>query len=222
MPAAHTFLRPGDPEFALLESRVVKYEFDPRAAVQAIEALGYTRGSDGIFRDASGARLTVEIRSSALDSLRKAKLAVADYWQRTGVAVNPVDDPESRRSDVEYRATFPGFDTRRGTSGVEDFKFFRSSEARLKEGGYVGQNVSNYMSPELDALIDRYLVTIPYSDRMQIGGDIVHHLTDQVLPLLTYYDAQATIVGKRLQNVAIHTAADSTNTWNVQDWDVAS
>ena len=123
---------------------------------------------------------------------------------------------------MEYRATFPGFDTRRGTTGVDDFKFFRSSEARLIENGYVGQNVSNYMSPELDALIDRYLVTIPIGDRMQLAGEIVHHLTDQVLPIVTYYDAQPTVVGRRLQNVAVHIAADSTNTWNVEEWDVAA
>jgi peptide/nickel transport system substrate-binding protein len=220
MAAAHTFILPNDPEYASLQASIVSYEYDPRRATEAIEALGYTRASDGIFRDAAGRRLTVEIRSSLLDTLRKSKLTVADYWQRVGVAVNPVDSPEALQRDVEYRATFPGFDTRRGTNGVDDFKFLRSSEARLPENGFVGGNVSNYMNPELDALIDRYLVTIPRAERMQVAGQIVRHITDQVIPLLTFYDATPTIVGARLRNVASSVSSGATNTWNAHHWDV--
>jgi peptide/nickel transport system substrate-binding protein len=222
MSVAHTFILPNDPEYPDVEGSIVRYEYDPRGAGQMIEGLGYTRGSDGGFRDPTGRRLTVEIRSSGLDTNQKAKLAVADYWQRVGVAVTPVDDPESLRRDAEYRATFPGFDTRRGTTGVEDFKFFRSSEARLPENRFVGQNVSNYMNPEMDALIDRYLVSIPRADRIQVAGQIVHHLTDQVIPLVTFYDAIPTIVGARLRNVPTSTATGATNTWNAHEWDVAT
>lgn len=220
MAAAHTFILPNDPEYSSLQASIVSYEYDPRRATEAIEALGYARASDGIFRDAAGRRLTVEIRSSLLDTLRKSKLTVADYWQRVGVAVNPVDSPEALQRDVEYRATFPGFDTRRGTNGVDDFKFLRSSEARLPENGFVGGNVSNYMNPELDALIDRYLVTIPRAERMQVAGQIVRHITDQVIPLLTFYDATPTIVGARLRNVASSVSSGATNTWNAHQWDV--
>ncbi len=231
LPVGHSYILPNDPEYAELQGRIVRYAYDPRRATEMIEALGYARGPDGFFRADSagrpdlaatdaGGRLTVEIRASQLDMNRKTKLAVADYWQRIGVAVNPVEDPESRRRDVEHRATFPGFDTVGGASGVDSFKFYRSSEARLPQNGYVGRNVSNYMNPELDGLIDRYHVTIPRSERMQVAGQIVHHLTDQVIPIPTFHDGNPTLVGGRLRNVAANVAAGGTNTWNAHEWDV--
>jgi peptide/nickel transport system substrate-binding protein len=231
LPVGHSYILPNDPEYAELQSSIVRYAYDPRRATEMVEALGYVRGTDGFFRaDAAGrpevaageagGRLTVEIRASQLDMNRKTKLAVADYWQRIGVAVNPVEDPESRRRDVEHRATFPGFDTVGGASGVDSFKFYRSSEARLPQNGYVGRSVSNYMNPELDVLIDRYQVTIPPTERMQVAGQIVHHLTDQVIPLPTFHDGNPTLVGGRLRNVAANVSAGGTNTWNAHEWDV--
>ncbi len=213
---AHSFILPDDPEHSDLQASIVRYEYDPRSAAQAVEALGYTRAADGIFRDSVGERLTVEIRSSQLDILNKSKLAVADYWQRIGVAVTPLTESETQRANPENRATFPGFETRRGTSGTSDFKYLRSSEARIRERGFIGQNVSNYMNSDFDALIDRFFVTIARPERMEVGRQIVHHLTDQVIPLLTYYDVGTRIVGGRLQNVAMKGNA----VWGAQTWDV--
>lgn len=84
----------------------------------------------------------------------------------------------------------------------------------------MGASVTNYMSPELDALIDRYLVTIPRGERMQVAGQIVHHLTDQVIGLLTFYNGYPTVVGKRLKNVATSVPDGATNTWNAHEWDI--
>jgi hypothetical protein len=162
----------------------------------------------------------VEIRASQLDMNRKTKLATADYWGRVGVATSLVEDSEARRRDVEHRATFPSFDTVGGASGVSSFKFHRSSEARLPSNGYVGRSVSNYQNLELDILIDRYLVTIPRPERMRVAGQIVHHLTDQVIPLPMFHDGNPTLVSSRLKNVASNVSAGGTNTWNAHLWDV--
>jgi ABC-type transport system substrate-binding protein len=228
LPVGHSYILPNDPEYAELQGSVVRYEYNPRRAIEQIEAMGYVRGADGSFRadgagrpDASAdGRLTVEIRSSQLDMNRKTKLTVADYWQRVGVAVTPFEDSESMRRDTQHRATYPGFDTVGGSSGVDSFKFYRSSEARYPQNGYVGRNVSNYVNPELDALIERYLVTVPRSERMQVAGQIVHHLTDQLIPIPTFHDGNPTIVGGRMKNVAVDVSSGGTNTWNAHEWDI--
>lgn len=46
---AHVFLNPNEPEYREIEPRIVKYDYDPRLAVQLIEQLGYARGADGTF-----------------------------------------------------------------------------------------------------------------------------------------------------------------------------
>jgi ABC-type transport system substrate-binding protein len=134
--------------------------------------------------------------------------------------VNVVDDPPNRRGDNEYRAMYPGFDMSRGNSGTEAFRTFHSSEARGAQNRYIGQNVPNYVNPELDALIDRFYVTIPRTERLRVAGDIVHHLTDQVIVMDQFYDATTTAVGNRLVNVAARVARGGTNTWNAHEWDV--
>jgi peptide/nickel transport system substrate-binding protein len=56
----HSYLSPSDaPEYQAMSGRVVRYEFDPRQAAQLLDGLGYTRGVDGVLRDASGARLAL-------------------------------------------------------------------------------------------------------------------------------------------------------------------
>jgi peptide/nickel transport system substrate-binding protein len=229
LPVGHSYILPNDPEYADLQGSIVRYVYDPRRAVEMIEAMGYSRATDGFFRaDAAGrpdagtdGRLTVEIRSSQLDMNRKTKLSVADFWQRVGVAVTPFEDPESLRRNTQHRATYPGFDTVGGAGGVDAFKFYRSSEARYPSNNYVGRNVSNYVSAELDALIDRYLVTVPRTERMRVAGEIVHHLTDQVIPIPTFHDGNPTIVGGRMKNVAVEVSSGGTNTWNAHEWDVS-
>jgi hypothetical protein len=182
-----------------------------------IAALGYTKGSDGIFRDAAGQRLSVELHSGPTDILMKTKLSAASHWQQLGVAVTPVNDSDAQRSDVRYRATMPGFDTARFGS-VTAIRNFKSSEARLPERGYVGLNTAGYMNADLDALIDRYYVTIPRPERMQAVGQIVHHLSDQVVPLLMFYDLSAVAIGARMRNVA----SQGNLVWNAVGWDVSA
>ncbi len=217
---AHTQVTPSDPEYPDVIGRAVRYEYDPRRTAEIMEGLGYTRAADGMYRDGRGERLAIEYRSSPMDILRKTKLVVADYWQSVGVTVNVVDDPPNRRGDNEYRAMYPGFDMSRGNSGTEAFRTFHSSEARGPHNRYIGQNVPNYVNPELDALIERFYVTIPRAERLRVAGDIVHHLTDQVIVMDQFYDATPTAVSSRLLNVSTKVARGGTNTWNAHEWDV--
>ena len=152
------------PEYRELIGRAVRHDYDPRRTAQIMEGMGYARASDGIYRDPRGERLVVEYRSSPMDILRKTKLVVADYWQGVGVAVNVVDSPRTAAATMD-RAMYPAFDMSRGNAGTEAFRTFHSSEARGAHNRYIGQNVPNYVNPELDALIDRFYVTIPRDER---------------------------------------------------------
>ncbi len=212
---ADTFIGPAEPQYANVKGSAVRYAYDPRAAAEAIEALGFTKGSDGMFRDAAGQPLNVQLHSGPTDILMKTKLSAASHWQQVGVTVTPVNDSDAQRSDVKYRATMPGFDTARfGT--VTAIRNFKSSEVRLPERGYVGLNTSGYINSDLDALIDRYYVTIPLAERNQVVGQIVHHLSDQVVPLLMFHDLTAVAIGQRMRNVSWQ----GNQLWNAVGWDV--
>jgi ABC-type transport system substrate-binding protein len=220
--AAHTTIVPGTPEYDILQSSVVRYEHDPRRAGETIQTFGYVAGSDGMFRGPEGQKLSIEVRSDAVDTLQTAALSAVAFWQRLGIAAEYLVVPVQRQSDNEYRATFTGFDTTRSAGGLRGFMSFHSSQVRTPETRYSGSNFPGYANPDYDALVERYLMAIPREERMRVAGQIVHHITDQLLCLPLYYTVTSTMIASRLLNVPARVPMDYTVTWNAAEWDIRS
>lgn len=216
---AHSFLAPNEPEYRAIEHLIVRYPYDPRRAAQLIESLGYQRGGEGFFADAAGRRLSVQIKANAGDDLRrKILLAMADQWRQAGVDVDPFIVPQQRLSDSEFVANFPGFWITQRPNQLIRLSDLHSSQAPLPGNGYTGANISRYMNPEFDALIDRFAVTLSQEERTQIVGQIMHHMTDQMLIMGLFYTIEPILVNNRVVNVfARHSLA--THAWNAHEWD---
>jgi len=219
---AHSILNPNQPQYREIEANLPRYDYDPRKATQMIEALGYTRGPDGIFRDASGQRLLVELRTTAqYDVQRGAMLAVADYWQRVGAASETIMVPTQRQRDAQYRATFPAFELLNGPpSDVGELAGMHSSRARVPENNFVGSTHSRYMSPELDALIDRYFVTVPMQERLQLVGQIAYQMSEVLFVMPLFYTPGPIAIGNRIVGASATKAPETSPLWNVHQWDV--
>lgn len=217
----HNFLNPGEPEFQDTESSVVRYDYDLRRAAQLIEGLAYTRGSDGTFRDAANQQLAIEIwtvMSSPINE--KSVLAVAGHWQRAGVRGTLVPVPVQRQQDREYRSTLPGFDLAGGGGGDVAFLLrLRSSEAPVPENNFMGRNKTRYRNAELDGLIERFFVAIPWQERMDLLRRIVHHVTDQVVFLPLFYTVEPSVASSRVQHLSSSRPARGTLAWNSHEWD---
>ena len=95
------------------EGGIVKYPYDPRQAAQMIEALGFTKGGDGFYQDASGQQLKLELRATQGDINPKTMFAAADFLQRNGIAIESTVIPLQLATNNEYRATFPAFSSPR-------------------------------------------------------------------------------------------------------------
>ena len=220
---AHSYVNPDDAAYPAVAASVVRYEYDPARAGQMIEALGYQKGPDGIYRDASGRRLEMEPRTTDGDLLRqKVLLSVSDYWQRLGIAAEPFIVPRQRAQDQEYRATFPAFEIVRQPNTQAALASLHSRAARLPENNFVGvggTNYARYMNAELDGLVDRFFVTIDDRPRAEVLGQIVRHISDQLNVLGLFYAANPTMIANKL--VAVTTRnQQSTEAWNAHLWDV--
>lgn len=225
VPIAHSYLSPNQPEYTQIEGRLVRYEFDPRRAVQAFEALGYARSSDGTLRDPAAQRVEIEIRNIGLEISRKAMFAVADYWQRLGMAAPTVVIPPQRVADYEYRATFPGFQLFNQPNDIRGLPNLHSSRARLPENSYSVPGAGNharYMTPEFDALLDRFYGTIPRQERVQALGEIAYHISDQLNLMGLFYNATPEMIASRVLNISTDRASLSIITWNAHEWDAAT
>src|SRR5439155_12067030 len=110
VPVADTILSPDDPEYREIQSSIVRYPYDPRQAMEILDGMGLAKGADGFYRDASGQRLTVEVRTRTHVLREKIQQVIADEWGRIGIVGQPALVPEQGISnDRAYGATFPGF-----------------------------------------------------------------------------------------------------------------
>ena len=217
VPVADSFISPMDPDYAQIQPTVVRYPYDTRTAVDLIQSVGYTRGPDGAFLDpATGRKVSVELRTTAHELREKLQLVLGDYWQNVGVGMDPVVIPRQRAADREYRATSLSFDFRFNPPEVTRY---HSSQVPLPENDYRGSNSARYRNPDLDALLDQYVVTIPKGDRTRLLAQIIHHMTDQLVVVPLFHDAEPVLIGNRLVNVGAK-RGDSLQGWNAQEWDV--
>jgi len=215
---AHSPLVPTEPEYKELESQIVRFDYDPRRAAQIIEGLGYSRGSDGFFLDERGQRLTIEGRTNAGDDLKdKLLFTSADLWQRAGVTVETYIVPRQAASDRELRSTYPGFDLVRQPF---DPLRYHTAEAPLPSNRFQGNNRGRYMNAELDAIVDRYYVTIARPERLRVLGQMLHHISDQAVILGTLYGQEPILISNKLVNVAVSLPQRVVDTWNAAEWDL--
>jgi peptide/nickel transport system substrate-binding protein len=222
VPVADSYLQPNQPQYREIEDRIMRYEYDPRRAGQVIQDLGYAKGPDDMFRDGSGQPLGVEIRGSGVDGIRPI-LAIADYWRRAGVATDTVAVPPQRQLDKEYISTYPGFHVNQRANDVGGLATLHSSNAALPENNWTGEFNVRYINPEFDSLINRFYGTIPQDERTQVLGQIIYHVSDQLNLMGLYYGTRPVMIGNRLLNVAATKAPfNDRQSWNAQDWDVAS
>lgn len=220
---AHTWVGPDTLEHREIEAWVVKYPYDPRRATQMVEALGYTRGTDGVFVDASGQRLRVSIWTTTRAEMQpKITQVLADSFKQIGVEPEPNFIPPQQIGDREYRAQFPAFEMILGPNGLraEDVMRYHSSNTPLPENGFrVTGNNARYRSAELDALLERYITTIPRAERVQTLGQIVRHQTDLLTVMGLVYDVDITLYHGRIANVRSR-GDRATQAWNAHEWEL--
>jgi peptide/nickel transport system substrate-binding protein len=221
MPVAHSFLNPKAPEYSLLATGEVRYTFDPRRAADLLAEVGYQRGADGLFRDASAQPLALELRTIDDRGIQEKSLfTIVDSWQRIGITTEGVLIPRQRQPDRPYRATFPGLEMVRQGSDLDQPARAHSAQIPLPENSFTGNNRSRYRNPTFDSLVDRYLVTIPVPDRLEIMRQIVQHMTEQVVWMGIFYDSEPMFISTRTADVAPATARPGTPAWNAHLWGV--
>jgi peptide/nickel transport system substrate-binding protein len=215
VPVAHVILNPNDAVYKDIEPSIVKYDFDPRQASQMIQALGYVRGSDGLFRDPAGQKLEVELRTSATrDVSNKSVLAIGDYWQRAGVATSVNVTPAALARDPEYRVTFPGFELAQNPNTILQLDSYGPDPT-----GAVRRGRNSYRNAELDGLIATLFVTVNAPERTPILRQIFAHMTGNATVLGIFYGADPFLIGKGLQNVSPGNQ-EARMAWNAEKWDV--
>jgi peptide/nickel transport system substrate-binding protein len=212
-------MAPSEQGFKDVQSAIVRYPYDTERAGQLFSELGYRRGPDGMLRDAAGQTLNIENRTNnQLDTQVKAAAIVSSFWKEAGVNVDEIVYGQQRVADREYRHTRPGFETLGFGLPAESFALYHTKQIPRPESGFLGQNRTRYSNPEYDALLDKYYVTIPMPERIEVLRQIIHHFTDQLVVLPFAYTTNHVALSKKLKNVTGR-GANNTEGWNAEKWE---
>jgi peptide/nickel transport system substrate-binding protein len=221
VPVANGPLDVSSREFKATEASLVKYDYNPRRATEILQGIGYTPGSDGMLRDASGPLGPVEVRGYASRDIQvKSVFPVADNWQRIGVAAEPQVLSAQQASDPQDQATFRSFLLVRQDYHLNRLVAYHSSEARLPERNYSGTNNSRYSNPDMDAFVERYQATVPWPERMEAAGQILRQMTDDLAVMPLFFDMEVALVSNRVRNATPLLAEGSSRYWNAHEWEI--
>lgn len=218
---SHLIVSRAMPEYDAVEAAAVRYEYDPRKAAQMLEEIGLRRGADGLYQEASGQRLSFDIRGLESDPQERvrATVVVADYWKRLGLDVSPFLVPPQQASDRQYISEFPTFFLSACTSTYDRVtNCFHSSQARTERTRFNGPNRSRYMNPELDALLEKFITTIPLQERVQPLREAIRIETEQAIWMGLFRGAYNTLISNRLGNRQLDTYRSDSSFAHL--WDV--
>lgn len=172
-----------------------------------------------MFRDSANRPLSMEVRSLPTETDTRILFIAADFWKRAGIAIEPVVIPQQQTEDREYRAKFPTFSIQRGGYGPAQIPRYGTAQSPTAENRYSGPQLSGYSNAEFDALRARFQATIPTRERVQVFGDIVNHMTENVITLPLFYEVSTHLVTNRASNI-LPNHKDSTIAWNSHLWDL--
>jgi hypothetical protein len=126
---------------------------------------------------------------------------------------------QAQGTDQEYRAKFPTFELLRGIS-IDSVTNFHTRQQKTAANNWRGGN-GGYSNAAYDQLLDRYQVTIPIPQRVQLLGDLVHHISDQVVVQVLFWDVEPILISNRIQGVTARHRGSS-HAWNASEWDLRS
>lgn len=208
---AYLLIADRGPDYEAINPSVPRYEFDLRRSAQLIEPLGFTRGSDGLFRDPANRELSVPIWAGDEQDLA---LAVSEYWRRVGVTAPPNVVP--RGADRSVMPSRPAYQMAKLQTTLDTR--LHSSEAPLPSNGFRGSNRSRYMNPEFDALLDRHFSEIRPAEQRRLLGEVVKHIAENQVITQLFYDVVPQMMNKRVTNVTPRSTLSQA--WDSHLWDV--
>jgi len=197
----------------------------PRRATQLVEGYGYERGADGAFRDSSGQRLTLEMRTRGGDDLQEKTLfGASGYFQQLGITIEPLVFSALRANDREFRSTHPGMEVVRQPSGGDALSRYDGRDVPTAENNYRGVNRTRYRNAELDALIDRFVTTLEEPERDRIEGQMLQIVTQDAVLAPLFVASRASAVRRGISGLKPTAGtpivvANYYNSWNILEWD---
>ena len=183
---AYMVLAPGNAAFGPAEAAVTRYPYDVNRATQLLTEAGWTRGTDGILRNASGDRFDLGVRVTEGTLNNKEAAVMSEFWRAIGINTEIDLMPRALQNDQEYRAKFPGVASS-SPMGIDALDRFRSDNIPSDANRWRGGNRGGYSNPMVDRLASQFYSTVEVAPRTAVHVQLLKLLSDEVATMPWYY-----------------------------------
>lgn len=213
----HFWLASDDPAFPAVDRAAHKYDFDPRRAAALLQEAGWTRGGDGLLRDAAGEALVMPLVAQFTDLEQKQATIAADNWKALGVQSELRVMTLAQQRDREFRSKIPAVGFQNRTMRY-DGMVWTSDLVTTPENRWRGSNYIGYVNPVLDELWPKVLGTPDPHQREGILVEALRAMTADAVVNVTHIEPapiayRAGIVGPRQP-----WSETGAFVWNVWEW----
>ena len=200
---------------------VPKYAYDPAKAAELLDAAGWDVLEDGMRHDASGARLTLQLMTTAGNKTRElVEQVLQSQWREVGIEVTIKNEP----ARVFFGQTiaqrrFPALGMYAWLSSPEAIPrtTLHSSAIPTEANNWSGQNAPGFVNAEMDTLIDKTEVELDAEVRKDYWRRMQQIYAEELPVLPLYYRAEPYIVPSWLEGIE-PTGHQATTTLWIEHW----
>ncbi len=219
VPVADTFVNPLEEMYAT--DGVATYPYDPARARALLAEAGWTPGPDGICRDASGKRLSLELSTTAGVRARELQEQILQSdWHKIGVETIIRNEPARTLfgETLRHRA-FGGMVMFSWSSSIESSprQTLSSGQIPTAANNWGGGNYTGFHDAKMDSDIDAVERELDPAKRRVIWADIQRIYADRlpVLPML--FGSEAHVWPHWLKGV-VPTGHNQPTSLHAEDW----
>jgi peptide/nickel transport system substrate-binding protein len=209
---------PRVPFYAEIDRVIARYPYDPRRVQHYLESAGYQKGSDGVFVDGAGERLTVGVWTSSGAKNERQGQVLAAGLKQAGIdaAVNVI--PAQQVATQSVRALSPGLHIETGPS-INPYEQFVSTAIPTAENRWRGNNLGGWANADYDRLYEAFARTLNPSEQVQAIAAMERTLTEQVGAIPLFFDIVVTArTGNLAGPIARETPNSGQNYHRIEHW----
>ncbi len=204
---AYTLASDGFPYYPEMEKAVLKHTYDPRRAQELMTEAGWTRGTDGFFRDGSGERFNIEVATSSGGKNEQEAAVYVDGLRGVGFDAFQYAIPVAQIDDLELRATRPGLSLR---GGGYFYEYYVDSAIPSAANRWRGDNRPGWSNAEYNRAFAQLEGTFPMSERIQLMAQMERLVSVDRALTMNSWESLLNVVVKGLKGVEMRMVPDTT------------
>jgi peptide/nickel transport system substrate-binding protein len=216
---ADTRAHPGEVYHAQVDREITKYPYDVRRAQQLLEEAGFTRGSGGQWLTPRGrpAELPVWFTGGAA-LFEQENTIIVEQLKRFGFDATSKMFPSA--GSREDRARQPGMQA----GGSNLITGYHSDLIPTAANRWSGGNRGNYANPELDRLIDQFLMEVAPEEILRLTIQMEKLVSADVPGIFLYWHSRAWnhVVNLKGPKVRLSPNGAGSPMRNIHEWEWVS